>query len=258
MKECKDIDKLLDYIGNDYGKCAYLYIDLVKYGIDNENIDVWCQEDEGGVISAVLLRYYNGMHLYSKEANYDSESVAEIVCGIMPAMLCGMRETVKHLESYLKEYKVELGHVLQLKNYTGKYNEGSKKAKRDDYRAIASLLAEDEIMGGPYGFDLLYKQLLERYDEGFGRSWFKEDEHGIVANSATYAELENIAVVSGGIVRPDCRGKGEYSRQLGSLCRDLISEGKEVISYAYGGSAEGAHYSVGFEKIGVWEKLLKV
>lgn len=37
---CNKNDKkqVFDYIGNDFGRCAYLYIDLCKYGFDNENV----------------------------------------------------------------------------------------------------------------------------------------------------------------------------------------------------------------------------
>ena len=257
MKKCStsDIDKVLEYIGDDYARCPYLYVDVVKYGLTSENVELWVSN--GDKIDAIVLRYYNGAHLYSRNNTFDPLDITATLTSFYPQMICGMQETIDVIWPYIQGYEIEVGQVLILKHYTGKYNEDAYKASREDYRDIAGLLATDEVMGKPYGFDLLYKQLLERYDDGFGRSWVKRDDRGVVANSATYAEVSDLAIVSGGIVRPDKRGMGEYSRQLGSLCKDLISEGKSVISFAYGGSAEQAHYSVGFEKAGDWAKLIR-
>jgi ABC-type transporter Mla MlaB component len=116
-----------------------------------------------------------------------------------------------------------------LEEYNGIAGDDVYLASREELKEVAQLLAEDEELGGPYGFDLLYKQLLERYDDGFGRSWIRKDETGVISHSATYAENEDLAVISGSIVRPDHRGRGEFAGQLGATCRDLHNEGKEVI-----------------------------
>ena len=59
----EDITSVFDYIGEDYGKCLYIYIDLKKYGIDDENFNVWIQynenEDICAIISEILWRNPN-------------------------------------------------------------------------------------------------------------------------------------------------------------------------------------------------------
>ncbi len=257
MIQCEEKDKqiILDYIGKDYGKCAYLYIDLKKYGLNNPHVRAWYQPDGKGGIAAVALQYYLGFHVYSRDGRFNPEDIASLIEQNRPTLVCGMKETIDRIAPFTHSYTPEYGKVLRLGKYSGIAGEKAYRAKREDLKEIAELLAEDEEMGGPYGFDALYHQLLERYDEGFGRNWVLRDDKGVVAHSATYAELDDIAVVSGGIVRPDCRGKGEYQRQLGALCRDLVSENKEVISYYYGVGGT-AHRVVGFEKLGDWEKLI--
>lgn len=247
-------DKIFDYIGKDYGKCAYLYIDLKKYGFDNENVNVWYQGDDS--VQALVFQYYNGMHVYSRDQKFEPVEIADLIEERKPALVCGMRETIDSIKEYVKGYEPEYGKVLRLGKYTGIANEDVYMGTRDELKEVAELLATDEEMGKPYGFDLLYSQLLERFDDGFGRSWIRRDDKGIVSHCATYAELEDIAVISGGIVRIDKRGKGEYPGQLGAMCRDLYNEGKEVISYYYGG-AKTAHKKVGFEILGDWAKLIR-
>lgn len=253
-------NEIFNYIGNDYGRCAYLYIDLKKYGFNNENINVWYQKDKEKIL-VIVMQYYNGMHVYSKDADFDAQDVANLVREYKPSLVCGMDKTISKLKNYISddEYKVEKGSVVQLINHSGICKDNAYRAKRSEIKEIAELLSKDENMGGPYGFDLLYKQLLERYDEKFGRNWISRDDSGIVSHVATYAELNDICVVSGGIVRDTCRGKGEYSKILGSMCEELQNEKfDKIISYYYGnGGAKIAHDKVGFEKLGCWTKLIR-
>lgn len=57
--------RVLSYIGDDYYKCLYLYIDMQQYGCSSEFTQTWLQEDNGE-ITAVMLAYHNAMHVYSK------------------------------------------------------------------------------------------------------------------------------------------------------------------------------------------------
>lgn len=254
---CKDNQEkeILEYIGNDYAKCTYLYIDFRKYGMTNENVHVWCQRDGNDKICALVLQYYLGMHVYSREGNFDPADIAKLIAERKPTLVCGMKETIDKIAPFIEGYDPEYGKVLRLGEYSGIAGPEVRRAERSEIREIAELLATDEEMGGPYGFEALYNQLLGRFDEGFGRNWVRKDEKGVVSHCATYAELDDVAVISGGIVRMDYRGKGEYPGQLGAMCRDLYNEGKEVISYYYGG-AKTAHKVVGFDILGDWAKLI--
>ena len=113
----QDEQRIFDYIGKDFGRCAYLYIDLKKYGFDNENVHLWYQE-KSGEIQAILLQYYNGMHLYSRSGNFDPADAAEVIREQKPAMVCGMKETIEQLQPFFPSKKIELGKVVQLNKYT--------------------------------------------------------------------------------------------------------------------------------------------
>ena len=254
----ENAQEIFDYIGKDYGKCAYLYIDLKKYGFDNENVNIWYQKEEDR-IKVLMFQYYNGMHVFSRDNVFDAQDAAALIEERKPALVCGMGETISQIKPFVseEEYEPEYGDVVRLEEYNGIAGDDVYLASRDELKEVAQLLAEDEELGGPYGFDLLYKQLLERYDDGFGRSWIRKDETGVISHSATYAENEDLAVISGSIVRPDHRGRGEFAGQLGATCRDLHNEGKEVISYLYDERAKRTNYKVGFRVLGEWAKLIR-
>ena len=98
----------------------------------------------------------------------------------------------------------------------------------------------------------------ERRKEKFGRNYILRHEGGrLIGHAATYAELSDLAVVSGVITAPEFRGKGYSEGILAALCDALIREGKDVFSYYYIEAAERMHKGVGFETIGGWSKLVK-
>ena len=78
----ENAQEIFDYIGKDYGKCAYLYIDLKKYGFENENVNIWYQK-EGDQIKVLMFQYYNGMHVFSRDNIFDAQDAANAATAIM-------------------------------------------------------------------------------------------------------------------------------------------------------------------------------
>ena len=54
----KDIKRILAYIGNDYGKCLYMFVDIKKYGVDKDFFSLWTSESENGNIRALVSKYH--------------------------------------------------------------------------------------------------------------------------------------------------------------------------------------------------------
>lgn len=259
MYKCKKENEkeIIEYIGKSYGQCLYLYVDLLKYGFDNENINVWFQKEEDE-IKALVLQYYTGVHVFSKEVEFDVKEVVDLLKEINPSMICGMKWTLDKIKDYFDNYEMEIGIVGELTNLKVYDTEGCYKANAEEIKELAELLAEDESLGKPYGFELLYKQLLERYEENFGRNFIYRDNGKIVATASTYAEKGGVAVISGVMVHPEYRGKGLSKNVLSAVCDNLKKDGFDVFSYYYIPSATRMHQSVGFEPIGDWAKLVRL
>lgn len=258
--ECtsKDIDKVLEYINDDYGKCLYMYIDLVKYGLDNENFKVWIQTANDS-ICAVLSKYYNGIQVYSKSNDFIVDEVIEFINGHDPSMVSAMEYAIERIEEFLPEYEKEVGTVARLKELTYEPFPNAYLAPFEELEEIAHVIAQDDVLGKPYGYELLYEQYCERKKDKFGRNFILRDEGSdeIICHAATYAELSNLGVVSGVLTTPKYRGKGFSKGTLAALAENLLSEGKGVFSYFYIPAAERMHYGIGFEKIGDWAKLTR-
>lgn len=250
--------EILDYIGKDYGECLYLYVDLLKYGLDNENVHLWQQKNEDGNICLIMLQYYTGVHLYSKKGKFDVQDVVCELNRIKPSLICGMEKTIGQIKSYFTDYEIEtglVGHLERLNDYSTKE---CRKADIEELSELASVLAEDEALGKPYGYDLLYKQLCERYKEKFGRNFIYKKDGKIIATASTYAEMNKVAVISGVFVAPEWRGRGLSKKILSAVCKELCQQGFDVYSYYYIESAHRMHKAVGFSDLGNWAKLVRI
>lgn len=260
--ECNEKNKhlILDYIGKDYGKCLYVYIDLCKYSLDdNENFFSWIQYDNNNNITAIVTEYYKGIQVYSRDLNLNAEELVEFIKSKNPPIVLGIKEVIDKLKPHMNGYEEELGTVGRVKEIKYEPNPRAYSAPIEELKEIVTIVANDEGIGKPYGFDSLYKQYKERKEENFGRNVVLRDEetNEIICHAGTYAELPELAVVGGVITSEKYRGKGYSKESLAALCKMLLDEGKDVFSFYYIPSATKMHVGVGFEKIGDWAKLIK-
>lgn len=256
---CKenDLNDVLNFIGKRYGECLYLYLDILKYGFTDENIHLWCQKKNDKIV-LLVLQYYTGMHIFMKDkTNVDFLDLISLIKERNPSMICGMETTIQLIKDELKGYELEVGYVGTIKELKDVSIDNCRLATREDLRAVAEFLSTDDALGKPYGFELLYKQLLERYDQNYGRTFILEEDGQIIGTASTYAETHKCAVVSGVLIHENYRGKGLSRVILTALCKNLLENEFDVFSYYYIEQAIRMHKSVGFEDIGQWAKLVK-
>ncbi len=253
-----DQDKVLSYIGNDYPNCIYLFLDLKKYGMDSGYIDVFCQE-EGSTITAILLRYYSCLHVFSRENLFDvNEIVAFIELRRLTMLYCTESTSRLIYEKMHNKAKASItrGWVARIKAIDKCPKGFAVKAKKEDFPQIASLIFEDEDIGRSYKYDDLVRQLVERNEEGYGRNLVIKDNNIVIAHACTNAELGSIAVVAELLVRKEYRKKGYASEIWRDLCGRLLSEGKEVYSFYYSEESRNLHKHIGFYEICDWAKVV--
>lgn len=255
----RDIDKIFEYIGEDYGKCLYIFIDLKKYGLDDENFNVWIQQESNNEICAIISEYYGGVQIYSKNQDFIVNEIVNFITKRNTNVIFSIKENIDKLKFFLPNYKQETGTVSELFELKFPPNNKAYEASVDEIEEIVRIIAEDENIGKPYGFESLYNQFIKRKKDNFGRNYILRDEltNNIICHAGTYAELEELAIIGGVMTSIPYRGKGFSKETLSSLCNQLKSENKRIFSFFYIPSAEKMHYGVGFEKIGDWSKLSK-
>ena len=253
-----DIEKVLEYIDRDYGKCLYMYIDIKKYGMNTDFFTAWLCEDKDGKPEAVVSGYHTGMQIFSRDNEFDKESVSGLILNNTPTMVAGMKDTIDLIKAFFSGYSEECGSVGKLAEIKAVPAPGAYSSGDGEIREIVDLISKDDELGGPYRYEDLLSQFTERRKEGFGRNYIlRNTDNALIGHAATYAELSDLAVISGVITAPEFRGKGYSEGILAALCEALIRESKDVFSYYYIEAAERMHKGVGFETIGEWSKLVK-
>lgn len=261
IKECDNQRKneILSYIGNDYYKCLYLYIDMQQYGCSSELTRAWIQENNEEITS-VMLSYHTAMHVYSKDLNFDVKELSEFILDKNPSIICASAELIKLLEPMLcsNGFVSEFGHI-------GKFvyceptqaNCDIRLASKDDIYEIAKLLYEDDDIGTSYSLDDLIKQMEERISDGFVRSYVVKENKKVVAHLGTGAEIDNLCTISYVITAPNYRGRGLSTSLFAYACKQLKSEGRDIYSVYYPENSRRLHHKMGFVDCCEFGKLFR-
>ncbi|WIV18893.1 hypothetical protein QPK24_21630 [Paenibacillus polygoni] len=259
LKQCNSswTTAILDYIKEDYSKCLYTYINFQKYGFKNNNFKIWVSLNDQGGITALIARYYTGVHIYCRSDDYIVEDLVFFIRENSPSIVNSTGPIIKRIEVFFTDYTAHYGSVGQVKKIPCVSSKLIEEASLDDMYDIAKLLSEDDGLGRHYDILLLEHQLKERYNEGFGRNYIIKKRGVIVSHCATYAQTNQIGVTSGIFTVPNERGNGYAHQIYCKLCFDLLQEGKEVFAYYYTLQAHRLHEKVGFQVISSWAKLVK-
>ncbi|WP_296884162.1 GNAT family N-acetyltransferase [uncultured Methanobrevibacter sp.] len=245
--EKKDKHLIKEYIGTDYDKCLYLYLDFIKYGLNNNSIKIWT-DLTNNEIKCVILKYYSGMHIFSKNKDCNYEEIKKIITKENPSIICAEKFLIENLANILKEskYSAEYGWVRVFSKHYQCENSCVELANESNFEEIANLIMNDP-MGEFYKLDELIAQIKERHDDKFGRNYIIKHRGKIISNASTTAEIDNLAVLSNVITVPEYRGEGLATIVCSKLCNDLIDEGKKVYLINYTEESTGLYDKLGFK-----------
>ncbi len=244
-------DVFLNYIGEDYPKCLYLYLDVIKYGCLSDTTRTWIQTKDG-VITSVVLSYHTALHVFSRISDFDVTEICELVKEVKPTMVNAMAETIRKIEPELSKlgFRSEFGHIGEWMGSADRIEDDEVSiAKEKDIPEVARLLYEDENIGASYIFEDLLKQMQDRIKEGYVRSYVLHKNNEVAAHVGTGAEIKNVCTIAYSITSPKYRGQGLAGRLYNYSCSRLKSEGKRIFSVYYPESARVFHHKMGFVDI---------
>ena len=225
-----------------------------------------------GGLRCVLLQYYTGINVFSYKNNLDVPATVAFLQEKQPSMINGPLKTLEKLYPYFREtYDFEAGYVTELlekpKDESMSETDESdaetqaefpvEKAGEAELPEIAALICTDEGVGGTYTPEGLAAQLLERQRDGFGRNYFIRQNGRIVCHAGTYAEVDDLAVVSGVITAEDSRGQNLADRVVSKLNKELLAEGKHPCLFYYTQSAARLYAKTGYAAGTGWAKLIR-
>lgn len=263
LKKCdvSDIQRTLDYIGDDRLLCFYLYMDVLECGIEDEGLGLWLSETGDG-IAAVMYQYYDCLHLFSRETAPVSDVMA-VIDEIDPKVIVSSEANIDALRAVLDEskYIYELNHIITT-DVLMKENTDIEilTATKEDVPEIAAMMMKDHIYSEVYSYEKLCGDLTRRLEAGFGRLFIIRDENGrLVCADATNAETEDLAVIGGLVTDPEMRGRGLGQAMTGSVWNTVLREGKRGLAFLLNDNEKtiNLHKKLGYDFIGYSARLIK-
>ncbi len=261
--KCDDsyITRVTDYIGEDKVICFYLYMDLLECGTQGEGVGLWVCEEEGE-LKAVMYRYYDALHIYSKGL-CPKEEVLAVIRELDPKVITGTQENIDLLQTGLdkEKYTYELSHIITAdKLMDGKSDLDVTAAGVEDVPEIAALMMKEHIYNTVYTYEGLCESLVRRIKEGFGRLFVMRTAEGrLVATNALSAETEELAVINGLVTDPDMRGHG-LGRAITASTWNLVKrEGKKGLAFlgADNENTLSLHRKMGYTFLGLYARLIR-
>lgn len=258
--ESEGVGEVLAYFSRDRKNCLYSYIDLKKYGIGNPNLELYVDRGAEG-IRCVLTKYFSGVNVFSLAEDLNTEAAVRKLRELAPSMINAPEGTIrKLLPAFASDYVYEGGFVTQIHQVQAPSEEEFpevEEAKEEELLEVSHLICSDEGLGGTYEPESFAVQLVERRRDGFGRNLCIRRGGKIICHAGTYAEVEDLAVISGVITEADSRGQNLAYRVVSKLSRQLLDEGKLPCLFYFTESAARLYEKVGFEPGTLWAKLIR-
>lgn len=260
IKKCNknDSNDIVSYIGNDYPKCLYLYLDFKKYGFNNKNVNMYFQIINE-TISALILTYYNSMHIFSKNNNIDYNELSILIKDIKPSMICGEKSIIESINKKINnnQYETEYGFIRSIKHIEHNGNISITLANKEDFSRITELMMSDKGLSGSFSYDELYNQLVERNKEKFCRNYIYKIDGKIVGHICSGAEDEKYVMLTDLIVDKNYRGRGIGKKICQDFCKIMGNEKKEIFLVNYTRESGDLYEKIGFKKECEWGKIYK-
>lgn len=263
LKKCEsdDIQRALDYIGDDKLKCFYLYMDVIECGIEDEGLGLWISECENE-IRAVMYQYYDCLHLFSRD-KCPVRDVLTVIDEINPKVIVSSESNIGMLKQTLDMdlYTYELNHIITT-DVMMKENPDIKimEAVDGDVPEIAEMMMKDSIYNEVYTYEKLCSDLTRRLEAGFGRLFIIRDENGrLVCADATNAETEDLAVIGGLVTDPEMRGRGLGAAMTAKVWNQILLEGKRGLAFLLDDNEKtiNLHKKLGYDFIGYSARLIR-
>ena len=262
IKNCKESDRqeVLNYIGDNYYKSLYLYLNFCKYSIDEGKIKVYIQynKDNKEIISILLIYGYT-LHIFSNSVFFEENEIIELIKKENIKVVCSEKRIIDILNKFYNNKKdiVSYGNVWELKDINYPIDDCEKiEILNSDYEKLVDFLLQDSNKKLIYTKESLLKQLLDRKKTKYGRNYVIKNGDIIIAHAGTGAEIENIAVVNFVMTEVKERGKGLASQLVKKLCYDLVNEGKKCYLMTLHSEVEKLYERVGFSKVSSYGKIV--
>lgn len=252
------IPAVAEFMGQGRIICFYLYMDMIQFGTENPDMDLWISQ-ENGLIKAAFYRYHDTIHMFSR-GDFPREEVRQFLKEHPCKVVTMPKPDADVLSDLFEGYECELSNVITArKHMEGRTDLDIRPAGEEDAEAIAALMMKDGIYNTVYTQEVLQAQILERLRSGFGRLFVIRRGDRVIATNATSAELEDMAVISGLVTDPEERGQGLGQAITAHTWNLVRQEGKMGLAYIACDNVNSMklHEKMGYDILGVHARFVR-
>ncbi|MBP5416498.1 MAG: GNAT family N-acetyltransferase [Clostridiales bacterium] len=236
---------------------VYLYIDVMTYGVNADEIRTFVSESDNE-IHGLVYEYYNSLQLLSfgKVSESLVSDIAGLIIGSGMKRITGPEDLVSALyERLSSSYTITRGSIMSYSGEKKAIAEDTSFAGLDDFAEIARLICQDHHLGIGYDYENIRKQLVYRYEHENCENMIIRKDGKIISHVATYAVIQDLAVVSGMLTAPDYRNQGHGMKLMTSFSSYLVQSGKQPVLYCYEDEYHSWYEKLGYHDIGSSAKL---
>lgn len=252
------LNDVLEYLEQDIESCLYLHGDIVCYGLEDPNMSVWYSEKEGK-INLVLMKYFEGGHIFSKDDDFDVDELVAKLKEINPKRMSSKESIIQIIAPLMEEeYEAKYGGVFRLNSYRELDSPVAiERATEADVDAIAEFMVSYEPYKYSYTKENMASELGDRIRRGIGRSYIIRDGERVVAHDAVTLEANTYAVEGLALVHEDFR-RTLYGAFIDSyMINELGKEGKNLYCMIVDGRRYDAFIRIGNQACRRYGKIVK-
>lgn len=256
IKEIIDSKEINEFIDENKYQNVYLYIDFYSYGVKNTNVNtygIYTNSD----LNAIIYEYYDSAQVIEIKPLNEVllNEVTSFLIEKKYKRITGPTSLLNLLHLKIHIYKKTDGFIMK---YSKSYNELSsisQLATAADLDEISDLILSDDRVGNSYTKEILHKQLVSRFENYNCENMVIRKDGKIISHIATYAVLDDIAVISGVITLKYYRNHG-YGKTLVSDFSNYILKKKIVpIIYCYEDDLVEWYKKIGYVIVSTSSKL---
>lgn len=255
------LQQAIAYLSEEPEFNLFLTGDIENFGMASDAIRTYTADDwTDGDFPYFILDYRGNFLVYSKNTDYDVKSVAKFLSSMEMENLSGKQEIIEKLCPYFPERPVQRTYMSRLNQVNPDFSFSDslcvRRLDETDAESIYSLyvlIKEFSMFQGLSEEQALEKQRTSLKDN----IYFGAFENGILTSVASItAATKTSAMIVGVSTRPEYRKRGYASAVVGTLCKEVLAEGRQFLCLFYDNPAAGRIYNrIGFKEMGIWTML---
>lgn len=254
-----DRARLLEYLSGEPECNIFIIGDIENFGFDDENVEVFAHEREGGGLDSVALRFFANYVVYAAAPDFDAEVLAKFLNSRKHDLISGKGDVCRALMPYLEGLKLRETRLAGCREPREFPLEAEgltmRRMRADEAETLVELFCEiDEFCDSYIEGEMRARRIEEKRAEierGSEVCFGVFSGSELVSTAAVAACCSVGGMVVGVATRKGRRGRGLASGVVSAVCRERISAGCRTLAIFYDNPEAAKIYEkIGFVEVG--------